>query len=188
MMRLVLSLSVLLMITAAASGQTPRPFPSPSTTPPPRAAAPVQEAPPSQVPPPDVQPPTQTALTPVDTGVPTEATLGFPIYPTAQFIGSYDAGRAQRYHVFGTTAPFDALVAYYQTLLEERGNRVFAEPPTHMFEVGRFRDETMAFPPGVTIKDWTWGSEGYPNPAPGGEPARFPSIVVIVPAPPLVPE
>ena len=188
MMRLALSLSVFLIVAAAASGQTPRPFPSPSTTPPPRATAPAQEAPPTPAPPTEVQPPSQTALPPIDTGVPTEATLGFPIYPTAQFIGSYDAGRAQRYHVFGTTAPFDALVAYYQTLLEERGNRVFAEPPTHMFEVGRFRDETMAFPPGVTIKDWTWGSEGYPNPEPGAEPARFPSIIVIVPAPPLVPE
>ena len=42
---------------------------------------------------------------------------------------------------------------------------MFEEPPTHMFEVGRFREETMAFPPGVTIKDWTWGgTSGYPNP------------------------
>jgi hypothetical protein len=188
MMRLAICLSVLLMIAAAASGQTPQPFPRPSTTPPPQASAPAQEAPPSQAPPPEAQPPSQMAIAPTDTGAPTEATLGFPIYPTARLIGSYDAGRAQRYYVFGTTAPFTALVAYYQTLLEERGNRVFEEPPTHMFEVGRFRDETMAFPPGVTIKDWTWGSEGYPNPGPDSEPARFPSIIMIVPAPPPVPE
>ena len=45
-----------------------------------------------------------------------------------------------------------------------------------MFEVGRFREETMAFPPGVTIKDWTsGGSPGYPNPKPGAQPARFPT-------------
>ena len=188
MTRLAICLSVLLMIATAASGQTPRPFPRPSTTPPPQPTAPAPEGPPSQALPPEVPPPAQPAIVATDTGVPTEATLGFPIYPTAQFIGSYNAGRAQRYYLFGTTAPFTGLVGYYQTLLDDRGNRVFDEPPTHMFEVGRFRDETMAFPPGVTIKDWTWGSEGYPNPGPGAEPARFPSIIMIVPAPPLVPE
>ena len=76
------------------------------------------------------------------------------------------------------------MVGYYRTLLKERGNQVFEEPPTHMFEVGRFREETMAFPPGVTIKDWSWGgSAGYPNPKAGAQPARFPTIIMIVPAP-----
>jgi len=43
----------------------------------------------------------------------------------------------------------------------------------------------MAFPPGVTIKDWTWaGSKGYPNPKPGVQPDRFPSVIMIVPVPP----
>ena len=42
----------------------------------------------------------------------------------------------------------------------------------------------MAFPPGVTIKDYTWnGSEGYLNPTLGAEPERFPTIIQIVPAP-----
>jgi hypothetical protein len=77
------------------------------------------------------------------------------------------------------------MVTYYRTILNERGNLVFEEPPTHMFEVGRFRDETMAFPPGVTIKDYTWGGmKGYPNPKRGAEPARFPTVIMIVPAPP----
>ena len=116
---------------------------------------------------------------------PDQATLGFPIYPTAQFLASYDAGRGQRYYIYGTTAPFADLVAYYKTQLKEKGNQVFDQPPTYMFEVGRFREETMAFPPGVTVKDWTWGgSQGYPNPKPGAEPARFPSIIMIVPSPP----
>ena len=166
-------------MSAVTSGQTPQPFPRPSTTPPLGASAPAPQAP----------QPARPAPLPLDPDAPTEATLGFPIYPTAQFIASYDAGRAQRYFIFGTTAPFDDLIAYYGTLLGERGNQVFEEPPTHMFEVGRFRDETMAFPPGVTIKDWTWGgASGYPNPKPGAEPARFPSIIMIVPAPPPVPE
>ena len=134
---------------------------------------------------PEAEPPPLSAAA----DAPTETALGFPIYPTAQFIASYDAGRAQRYYIFGTTASFADLVAYYQTLLKERGNKVFEEPPTHMFEVGRFSDQTMAFPPGVTIKDWTWGgSAGYPNPLPSAEPARFASIIMIVPLPPAVPE
>jgi hypothetical protein len=117
--------------------------------------------------------------------VPSEATLGFPIHATAQFITSYDAGRGQRYYIFGATASYTDLVTYYRTVLKERGDQVFAQPPTYVFEVGRFREETMAFPPSVTIKDWTWGgSAGYPNPKPNSEPARFPTIIMIVPAPP----
>ena len=58
----------------------------------------------------------RTRRAPVDPGAPTEATLGFPIYPTAQFIASYDAGRGQRYYIFGATAPFAELVAYYRTV------------------------------------------------------------------------
>ena len=110
------------------------------------------------------------------------------MYPGAQFLASYDAGRAQRYYIFGSTAPFAELVLYYRTQLKERGSLVFQDPPTHMFEVGRFDDDTMAFPPGVTIKDWTsGGSQGYPNPKLGAQPARFPSVVMIVPAPPGAP-
>lgn len=122
---------------------------------------------------------------PSDPSAPTEAVLGVPIYPTAQFLASYDAGRGQRYYVFGTSAAYAELVTYYRTILKERGNQVFEQPPTHVFEVGRFREETMAFPPSVTVKDWTWGgSAGYPNPKPGAQPPRFPTIIMIVPAPP----
>ena len=168
--------------------QTPQPFPRPGAAPPPSTAAPAPQPrpqpPPSQVATPQ-PPPEQATAPPANAGAPTEATLGFPIYPTAQFIASYDAGRSQRYFVFGITTPYAELVTYYRTVLKERGNEVFKEPPTHMFEVGRFREETMAFPPGVTIKDWTWGgSAGYPNPTPGAQPSRFATIIMIVPAPP----
>ena len=48
----------------------------------------------------------------------------------------------------------------------------------------RFRDESMAFAPSVTIKDYTYGgSAGYPNPKKDGTPARFASVIQIVPAP-----
>lgn len=108
--------------------------------------------------------------------------LGLPIYPGAQFIASYDAGRGQRYYIFGSAAPYNDLVAYYRTILKQKGEVVFEAPATYGFEVGKYREETMAFPPGVTIKDFQSAvSQGYPNPKPGGQPARFPTIIQIVP-------
>jgi hypothetical protein len=167
-----------LLVTAAAAAQTPQPFPRPGTQP---APAPAPAAPRPPAPPPTAAPPAAR----VDPATPTEATLGFPIYPGAQFIASYDAGRAQRYYLFGSAAGFNDLVTYYRTVLKEKGNLVFQDPPTYMFEIGKFSDETMAFPPGVTVKDFTVGvSPGYPNPKAGAQPARFASIIMIVPAPP----
>jgi hypothetical protein len=170
-----------LLLGASLAAQTPQPFPRPGSQPPrpaPQQPAPQQPAPPAAAGQPAPKP------GPVDPDAPTEATLGLPIYPNAQFIASYDAGRGQRYYIFGATQSFEAMVTYYRTYLRERGNLVFEEPPTHMFEVGRFDDDTMAFPPGITIKDYTWGgSKGYPNPKRGVEPERFPTIIMIVPAP-----
>ncbi len=175
------------VVLGTAAAQTPQPFPrgtpqSPAPAPPPTTARPAQPPPapaPAPVPPP---------AAPVDPATPSEASLGFPIYPGAQFIASYDAGREQRYYIFGSSAAFADLVTYYRTVLKDKGNLVFQDPPTHMFEVGKFNNETMAFPPGVTVKDFTWGgSQGYANPKPGAQPARFPSVLMIVPAPPGTP-
>jgi hypothetical protein len=119
---------------------------------------------------------------PAPEGAPSEQQLGVPVYPDAKFIRSYDAGRGQRYYLFGAVASYEQVVTYYRTLLKQRGDIVFERPATHMFEVGRYRSETMAFPPGVTVKDFTWGgSAGYPNPTPAAQPARFPTIIQIVP-------
>ena len=108
--------------------------------------------------------------------------LGVPIFPGAQFIASYDAGRGQRYYIFGTAATFVDLVAYYRTALKQKGELVYDVPATHEFDVGRYHEETMAFPPGVTIKDYESDvSRGYPNPKPGAQPARFPTLIQIVP-------
>jgi hypothetical protein len=151
----------------------PRPSPTPPQTIPPAPATPTPAAPPSIAP---------------EDSAPSEATLGFPVYPNSQFIGSYDAGRGQRYYLFGSDLPFAALVKYYQSALKNKGTLVFDAPATHVFEIGRFREETMAFPPGVTVKDYTWnGSAGYMNPKRNVQPARFPSIIQIVPAPPGAP-
>jgi hypothetical protein len=169
-----------LSLSNGALAQTPQPFPRPGSQPP--RPAPAQPAPQQ---PAAVQPAPQAQAAP-DPNAPTEAMLGFVIYPGAQFISSYDAGRGQRYYIFGASAPFTELVNFYRTVLKERGDFVFEEPPTHMFEIGRFREETMTFPPGVTIKDYTWGgSKGYPNPRRPANPERFPTIIMIVPAPAL---
>jgi hypothetical protein len=110
--------------------------------------------------------------------------LGAPLYPSAVYLTSYDAGRGQRFYIYGVTVPYADLVNYYKTVLKTRGDELFEAPPTHAFEIGRFRDESMAFPPSVTIKDFTYGgSAGYPNPKKGATPERFPTIVQIVPAP-----
>ncbi len=48
--------------------------------------------------------PSGVAYTGEAEAAPTEAMLGVPIYPSAQFIASYNAGRGQRYYLFGTAA------------------------------------------------------------------------------------
>ena len=112
---------------------------------------------------------------------PTEAELGVPVFPGARFLRSYDAGQGQRDYLYGATASFGELVLYYRNQLKKSGDLVYDEPPVHRFEVGRFREETMAFPPGVTVKDYTWGGgKGYLVPTPGANPSRFPTIIQIV--------
>jgi hypothetical protein len=159
-----------------ALAQVPQPFPKPTDPQKPGVASTAKVEPPQR--------PGDAATGTPATPAPTEASLGLPIYPSAEYIASYDAGRGQRYYLFGTNAPFAQIVEYYKGVLKQRGELVFDEPPIHMFEVGRFREETMAFPPGVSIKDYGWaGSLGYLNPKRGAEPQRFKTIIQIVPSP-----
>jgi len=171
---------VVLLSTTSFAQNTPQPFPRPGGQP---------QQPPSQpaVPPP--QPGSPSAPQPAaDSNAPTEAALGAPIFPAAQFLASYDAGRGQRYYLFGSTSGFAEVVLFYQKQIGERGDPVFKDPPTHQFfgePFARYREETMVFPPGVTVKDWTsGGTQGYPNPRPGAQPARFPTVIMIVTPPP----
>jgi hypothetical protein len=175
-------ISVLALLAIIA--QTPQPFPRPGTRPPsPSGSTTTEPSPQGQLPP--VQPPGPPAPG-ASTEKPSEATLGVQVYPGAEFIASYDAGRGQRYYLFGTNAGFVEIVNYYKTVLKQKGDLVFEEPPVHEFDIGKFREETMAFPPSVTVKDYTWGgTAGYLNPNRGKEPQRFKTIIQIVPAPPL---
>lgn len=174
------------LITAEAWAQTqpkPKPVAPPvkSSTTPPNAQTPTQ---PEQAPPRPAVPSAQPEA------APSEATLGVPFYPSMEFIESYDAGTGQRFYIFGTTAGFADIVAYYRSVLKQRGELVFEEPPTHQFDIGRYNEATMAFPPSITVKDFTWGGmEGYPNPRGGTGTARFRTVIQVVPmaaaAPPV---
>jgi hypothetical protein len=157
------------MIVLALLAQTPQPFPKPGAAKPATPSAPA------------LQPPAQPAPDPND--IPSEASLGVQIYPGAEFVGSFDAGRGQRYYLFGTNASFVEIVTYYKNVLKQKGELVYEEPAIHEFDIGKYKEETMAFPPSVTVKDYTWGgSAGYLNPKRGKQPARFKTVIQIVPA------
>jgi hypothetical protein len=157
-----------LCVVDAQQQPTPQPFPRPGGPARPGATTPAQDPPATNVPAPELPP--------------TEANLGVPIFPGAQFIASYDAGRGQRYYIFGCAASFVDVVTHYRTVLKQKGELVYDVPATHEFDVGKYREETMAFPPGVTVKDFeSTVSQGYPNPKAGAQPVRFPTLIQIVP-------
>lgn len=158
-------------VSAPAQRQpVPRPFPTPEDAAAARAPrTPVAEG---------------AAARAADAAAPTEAALGVPVYPSAVYITSYDAGRGQRFHLFGAGIPFADMVRYYSVVLRERGRRVYDAPPIHQFETARFRDREMDFRPSVTIKDYAWnGGAGYLAPGQGTEPAIFPTVIQITTTP-----
>ena len=180
-MRGTFSLLAILWLTTAVGGQVPKPFPKPGQPPaqPPSAPSPAS---------PQTAARAQQETRPSrDTAEPADGSLGVTIYPAAQFIASFDAGKGQRYYLYGTTTSFAEIVQYYRTLLRQRGDLVFEQPAVHQFDLGRFREESMAFPPSVTVKDYTSGpGGGYMNPKRGAQPQRFPTIIQVVPNPPVV--
>ena len=167
-----------MLLLAAVLGQqppAPQPFPKAGTQQPASPAAPPTQPP--------AIPPRQTAPASTPEAAQSESQLGVQMYPGSQFLASYDAGRGQRYFLFGTTASFVDVVAFYRNVLKQKGDLIFDAPATHQFDIGRFREETMAFPPSVTVKEFqSQISQGYPNPRPNAQPARFPTVIQVVPA------
>jgi hypothetical protein len=177
---------------SAAFAQPPVARPQPPPTVPGGAAQPAQPKPtqPAQPKPPapgpaTVQPPsTTTAPGTLAEAPPPASALGVQLYPSAQYLGSYDAGRGQRFYLYGCTQPFAELVGYYRSVLKDKGELIFDAPAMHQFDVGRYKETDVDFTPGVTIKDYTWGdSPGYLNPKPGASPAYFPTVIQIVSPP-----
>ncbi len=171
-------------IALPADAQVPAPFPRPGQPAGQAPAAPAPRPPVAAPQPPPLAPAPPAAPAAQPSDAPTEATLGVPLYPNAQYLESYDAGHGQRFHIFGSASDFAQIIGFYKSALRQRGELIFDEPPIQMFETGKFREESMGFPPSVTVKDYTWGgSEGYLNPKRDGSPARFKTIVQIVVAP-----
>jgi hypothetical protein len=158
--------SVATVVTAAVTAQAqqapppvPRPFPGASQS---TGAAPTQT---------ETQP--QAAPDPA---------LGLPVYPASTFLETFDAGKGQQYHLYGTDAPYAEIVAYYKTTLKSGGRVIFQGPLMHQFDLGKFQEETMAYPPSVVVKDYTWnGAEGYLH-IDGTKSTRYKTIIQIVPS------
>jgi len=152
----------------------PKPFPQPGQTPTGPVTTPSA---PATVP----AMPQATALMPTTCGT-TPATIGAPLYPTSEFLESFDAGRGQRYCIFGTNAAYTEIVAYYKTMMKNGGRTVFEAPAMQQWELAKFQDQTMAFPPSITVKDYSWGgSLGYLFVS-GTTEKRFKTVIQIVPA------
>lgn len=154
---------VSLVSAASVSAQTPppRPLPFPTAGAPPAAPAAEAAKPQAEV----------------------DATLAGLAYPAAVFLETIDAGRGgQQYHLFGTDVPYADIVSYYRTMLKNGGRVIFQAPAMHQFDLGRFQEQTMAYPPSVVVKDYTWnGSEGYLH-LEGTTLRRYRTIIQIVPA------
>lgn len=112
-----------------------------------------------------------------------DLSAGVPLYPAAQFLETFDAGKGQQYHLYGTDAPFGEIVTYYKTTLKNSGRVIFQGPLMHQFDLGRFQEDTMAYPPSVVVKDYTWnGQAGYLHVA-GTTSTRYKTIIQIVKPP-----
>ena len=62
---------------------------------------------------------------------------------------------------------------------------LFQAPLMHQFDIGRYQEDTMAYPPSVVVKDYTWNnSPGYLFVA-GTSEKRYKTIIqVVAPGPP----
>ena len=188
----VLSVSAAQAQPPVARPQPPPPAPAsklppkPATATTPTPAPPQQQTAKPQPAPAAAQPSPAQPAAPVSAPevAPVACSQGAPVLAGAQYLTSYDAGMGQTYWLYGSAQTFADVVTYYRTALKDRGELVFDAPATHMFEVGKFKETDVAFPPGVTVKDYTWGgSPGYMNPRPGATPAFFPTVIQIVPPP-----
>jgi hypothetical protein len=155
--------------------------PAPAPTPAPAPAQPRATRPPAAQPPaatPSAQAPDATAEP-----APSEAVLGAPIYPGSVFLGSFTAGQGQRYYLFGSADSYALVVAYYRQALKSRGNEVYDVPPVWSFDLGRFREDSMAYPPSVVVRDHVAGGrQGYLH-ASGTLAQRYPTVIQVVPPP-----
>ncbi len=170
---LVVALSITLSAQTGGA-PVPRPFPgstpaSPSTGAPPTASGPAPQAPPA----PAVEQTPNAPATPLPTTI--------PVYPSAEFLESYDAGSGQRYYLYGSNLPYAEVVAFYRSALKSGGREIYKVPAMQQFDLGKYQEDSMAFPPSVVIKDYaSSNSAGYLFVS-GTTEKRYRTIIQIVP-------
>jgi hypothetical protein len=160
----------------AGATQTPVPQPFPgSKAPPPVSRPPSPPSTPVPAPPAEQKPPVSS---------PEAALAGVPLFPQAQFLDSFDAGQGQRYYLYGTNAPFEEVAAHFRATLMTGGRQLYRTPAIHQFDLGRFDDQRMAYPPSVVVKDYATGTSGGYLFIRDTTEQRFRTIIQIVPPPP----
>lgn len=176
---------LMLALGTAAGAQSgsipvPRPFPGSSPSAPSTAGAP--PAPQSPAPVTVTQAPAAPTIdqTPNSPATPLPTTI--PVYPSAEFLDSYDAGSGQRYYLYGSNLPFPEIVAFYRSALKSGGREIYKVPATQQFDLGKFQEDTMAYPPSVVVKDYSSSanSSGYLFVS-GTTEKRYRTIIQIVP-------
>jgi hypothetical protein len=173
----VLTLSSVLTAAQTPAVPVPRPFPGagPTTTTSPRAPEPQS---PSSQPPASVTPAAPSA--PAMPSTPLLPTT-VPLYPSAEFLDAFDAGTGQRYYLYGTNQPYADIVAYYRTTLKTGGHEIYKAPGMYQFDLGKYQEDTMAYPPSVVIRDYvSENSPGYLF-VTGTSEKRFRTVIQIVP-------
>jgi hypothetical protein len=171
-----------LVLAGAQSQQTPPPVPIPIPKPKGQQPAPPPTKPAT---PPATPTPTTGPAAPTEprTGKPTEADLGVQIYQGADYLESYDAGKGQRFYLFGTNDAYGDVVAFYKRVRGNGGREVFKAPAMQQFDLDvKFKEDTMAYQPSVVVKDYTWNNaEGYLF-VDGARAVRYKTIIQVVPA------
>ena len=141
----------------------------------------VQPAPPTATPSAQPTPPGRPSSTPAPVKNDAPPDVRALAYPSADYLGAIDAGRGQRYYLFGTNTPYPDILMYYKNVLKNSGRELFKTPAMQQFDLGKYSEDTMAYPPSVVVKDYTWnGSEGYLH-VDGVMEKRFRTVIQIVP-------
>ena len=93
----------------------------------------------------------------------------------------FDAGQGQRYYLYGTNAAYLDVMTFYKNALKNSGRELYKVPAMQQFDLGKYQDDAMAYPPSVVVKDYTWNnSPGYLFIS-GTTEKRFKTIIQIVP-------
>ena len=68
--------------------------------------------------------------------------------------------------------------------MKNGGRTIFEAPAMQQWDLGKFQEQTMSYPPSIVVKDYSWnGSEGYLF-VDGAKEKRFKTVIQIVPAAP----